>query len=353
MKLFFIVLFFAGLVFSQVDASRSLKIERTKTGEIKRESVSQTGRRVETKSVASKSVAKASEGSKLQASLIVALPSVPLRKEAKMGAPVLDRLKLGETLHLIEKTPRWYKIERLSNGEKGWVNVESVEVFKKDSLEKVFLKVANKNYKTEMKFEEALELMDFLSDAESSAKTAEVRAELEFLRLLSLRQAASFIVSEQQQKRQHKDFLKRYQSFLAYDESLSRWIVSSKFFWKLSEKYKQLPIAEKIAWEAAQNPVIGDCKEYIVCHLYRLRVTKAEYLRIYPNGDRAKDALKGIGETLESMIASGSEFRKPADITDKAEFFNLIAELRTIVSKVAFIEKEKVLRQLKQLADSL
>jgi hypothetical protein len=85
-----------------------------------------------------------------------------------------------------------------------------------------------------------------------------------------------------------------------------------------------------------------------------LRATDGEYLLLYPQGKKAADALKTVTAFLEPIVADLKDkavYNGPTDISDKAEFYRLIAELRSIVSKLPFIEKEKTLQQLNQLAE--
>ena len=111
---------------------------------------------------------------------------------------------------------------------------------------------------------------------------------------------------------------------------------------------------EKIAWEAAKNPLPGECEGYVNCYLFMLRMTDGEYLNFYPNGEHASEALRNIIQLLEP-IASDANAKKvyndPTDVSDRAEFNSLITELRVIVSRLPNTEKEKAQQQLKKIAE--
>jgi hypothetical protein len=291
--------------------------------------------------------------------LLISNVSVPLRNAPVASAGLsIALLKLGERVKLLDKKSGWYRVECQSNSKRGWIAAEEAEELNNKSAEKLYLQIANKNYTQEMSFSHASELIDFISSVVKSVKSPDTQAELELIKLLALRRAISSTPTiggsyKNKNNSPYKEFLERYKEYLVHDEPSGSYMVKSEAFWKLCEKYKDLPIADRIAWEAAQNPLPGECELYIVCNLYYFRMTVAEYLRLYPNGSKAKEALKNLSDALESIIKSRSDFQGPTDVTDKAEFFNLIAELRTIVSRLPFIEKDKVLKQLRQIADSV
>ncbi|MCS6873851.1 MAG: SH3 domain-containing protein [Pyrinomonadaceae bacterium] len=351
MKIILAIIFFEVLIFTQVSDTTNKKevlIERTKTGEVKSKKPLDTNQR-KIRNKIDKSATSISGNFPSEKTFLVSTLSAPIRKQAKTSSPIFGRFKLGEKVSLLEKKPNWSKVKSSSSEKVGWLPTEDLIELKRDSSEKIYLQIASRNYGQEMSFAKALELANFITESMTNVKTPETKAEMEFLFLLSLRKAAA----NYKQSSSPDEFPKKYTPFLVYDEISNRWLVSSESFWNLSEKYKELPIAERIAWEAAQNPLPGECEGFIVCYLYRLRVTKAEYLRLYPNGEKAKQALQDIENSLGLMISDKYIFQKPSDVTDKADFFKLIAELRTIVSRLVFIEKERVLRQLKLLADSL
>ena len=123
----------------------------------------------------------------------------------------------------------------------------------------------------------------------------------------------------------------------------------------MHKKYATVALADQIAWEAAENPLPGECEGYVNCYLFSERMTNGEYLRLHPNGKKASEALNNLTLFLGSVVddlAKKTSFNGPTDVTDRAEFNNLIAELRTIVSRLPSTEKEKTLQHLKQIAEA-
>jgi hypothetical protein len=152
----------------------------------------------------------------------------------------------------------------------------------------------------------------------------------------------------------YKTFLRAHDKEVVYSEPSGEWYVRSDLFWELHNKFTELPIAEEIAWEAAKNPIPGECEGYINCYLYLLRATDGEYLNFYPSGKYSKKALSNITNLLEPMIAdlnAKTVYTPPSDISDRAEFNRFLTELRTIISKMPDVDKAKTLRQINQLGE--
>ncbi|MGI9036003.1 MAG: hypothetical protein ACR2GD_08190, partial [Pyrinomonadaceae bacterium] len=79
-----------------------------------------------------------------------------------------------------------------------------------------------------------------------------------------------------------------------------------------------------------------------------------EYLNLHPTGKHNLEALTNLTNLLQPIVADldGKRiYNGPNDVTDRAEFNNLVAELRTIVSRLPLTEKEKTLQQLKKIAE--
>ncbi len=191
-----------------------------------------------------------------------------------------------------------------------------------------------------------------LSFAQPALQTA---ASKEFKRLVNLRTALGRIPFDRQDKEPHKSFLKRNDKDIVYSEPAGEWYVRSERFWDLYKKYKTLPIADRIAWTAAENPLPGECEGYINCYLYNIRVAEGEYLMLYPKGAYAKKAVQKTVEFLKFMaddaVSPKKNYDGPADASDRAEFTKMIKELREILSIVSQPGVAKALTQLKQIEE--
>ncbi len=193
-----------------------------------------------------------------------------------------------------------------------------------------------------MSFTVASELFGFLSNVKNT------NADLGLKRLLSLRQALKTL--SQPPSKEQKDFLKLSETSVTYSEPSGEWLVRSELFWDLHKKYKR----EDIAWEAAKNPLPGECEGYVNCYLFYAKQTDGEYLNLYPEGKNGLEALVNITNLLEPIVQdleSKSVYVGPTDVSDRAEFNQTIADLRSIISRLSYTEKEKPLQQLEKIAE--
>lgn len=288
---------------------------------------------------------------------------INVRETAKTDAEEIGQLKFGTIIKSLErttakqkvggKTDYWHKVS--VNNAQGWVFGGNLRTFDGTKRETTYKQITAEKFKiAKRNFNENSELYEFLTKAQAEIKTASIAADLGFWRLLSLRGALEQIPVEDVEKPPYKNFTDRHADNIVYSEPSARWHVRSERFWDLARKHKSLPLGEKIAWEAAQNPLPGECEGYLNCYLFAMRVTHGEYLELYPKGTHAAEALKTIGDLLKPIADDATKkevFQAPEDVSDRAEFYKSLSELRTIVSKTGFFEKENVLRQLDKIAD--
>ena len=70
---------------------------------------------------------------------------------------------------------------------------------------------------------------------------------------------------------------------------------------ELETKYHTLPIADRIAWAAAENPQPHDCEGDEVCHLFVFEGA-IKYLKLHPNGVHADEAVKSLDELVTAEV---------------------------------------------------
>ena len=92
------------------------------------------------------------------------------------------------------------------------------------------------------------------------------------------------------------------------------WLVVADRFWDLEKTYRGQEIADRIAWEASQQSLPGECEGYPPCTAYAIRVMEGEYLERYPKGDHALDALDQIVEAVEYLATADPDLVWDADI---------------------------------------
>jgi hypothetical protein len=277
--------------------------------------------------------------------VIVASVSSRIRSQASSSSAELRRVKLGTVLGVSEKKGSWSRVNYSVGGKNlsGWIPSTSVTDFDATNPDEVNSQILERYYAPEgMNFDTASELFEFLTKAKTNTADSGLK------RLMSLRQALKAL--SQSPSKEQREFLKTYDNSIIYSEPSGEWYVRSELFWDLHNKFKK----DEIAWEAARNPLAGECEGYVNCHLFYIRQTDGEYLNLYPEGKRSPEALTDISNMLEPIVADLAEksiYNGPTDVSDRAEFNKVITELRAIISKLSFVEKDKTLQQLEKIAE--
>ena len=286
--------------------------------------------------------------------IIVVATASRLRQQPSASAPQVSLVRIGKTFPIAEKNAAWYRVE-YETGKSGWISKTVVKNFDTASRDGIYREIADRYAKNKsLDFGSAAEVSDFLLTAQAFPKKDALKAELGFKRLRILVAAMKSIPFGKSDSSPYKQFLKAHDKEVVYSEPSGEWLVRSELFWDLHGRFIQLPVAEDIAWAAAKNDLPGECEGYVNCQLYALRQMEGEYLNFYPNGKYTRQALEITAASLGMMIANMNNketFTPLADISDRAEFNRFLTELRTIISKVADIDKAKPLQQIKQLGE--
>jgi hypothetical protein len=286
--------------------------------------------------------------------VIITSTASRIRQQPKTNSAQLSTVKLGKTLPVSEKTEAWYRVQ-YAEGKSGWISKTIAKDFDTDKRDEIYREIIDKySGKKTLDFATASELAEFLKIAQVMVKTDKLKADLGIKRLRFLSAALKAIPFGKGEQPPYKTFIKGHEKEVVYSDPSAQWYVRSDAFWELHNKFTALPVAEEIAWEAAQNPIPGECEGYVNCYLYLLRATDAEYLNFYPNGKYSKKALSNITNMLEPMVADingKSVYTPPTDISDRAEFNRFLTELRTIISKMPDVEKAKTLQQINLLGE--
>lgn len=292
--------------------------------------------------------------------VIVSVASARVRSQPIVSSSEIRRAKLGTLYKVLEKKDDWYKVQ-LSSSPKvltGWMADQVLNNYDAAKRDEIYSRIISRNYKdTGMSFGDASEVYEFLTKAQTEIKDPRLVVEAAFKRLLALRSALRAVPFDKNNQSPYREFLKAHSKEVVYSDPAGEWYVRSELFWNLHKKYSKTSVSEDIAWAGARNPLPGECEAYVNCELFLLRRTDGEYLNLYPNGKYADEALKNIKNLLTPITDDLTEKKNhtgPSDVSDRAEFNRLIAELRTIVSKLPFseAEKQKTIQQLNQIAEA-
>lgn len=294
--------------------------------------------------------------------LIVTAAGARLRERPETAAAEVGRLTLGSIVDEVERSAEksrvgsaeefWHLVSA-PGGARGWVFGGLVTPFDPSGRDAAYLKLANDRLANPAPtFADLSELVRFLDRAVREVKSRGTLAELELLRLGALARSLAAMPFEDLGKPPYKSWAEEREKEIVYSEPAGQWYVNSNVLWELQRKYSDLPLAERIAWEAAQSPTPGECEGYLPCHIYRESETSGRYLKLYPRGAHADEALSKLAESLghivEDLRGSSPVFEVPRE--DLPNFRESLAALRAQLAQVPAEKKARVVAQLDEIA---
>lgn len=292
--------------------------------------------------------------------------AVRLRASAGTSAAVVDTLGVGVVLDELGRSDAtqkingvdayWYKVSTPS-GEQGWIFGGFTTPVVNGKVEDALLAVARDRTDNEVElltFAEWTDLVAFLGRASAAASTPDAAAELELLRLSATQSALARVPIDQQGAPPYKPFLDSLGDSAVYSEPAGVWLVTADSYWKLRDRYAKLPIAERVAWDAANAPLPGECEGDLSCDLGAYAITDARYLELYPSGPHVDDALNLLVEMLKPVVAPGS--KEDAEVYTipteeyRADMRKDVAKVRAAVAASKGAKRDEALRLLDALS---
>lgn len=304
-------------------------------------------------------------------SRIVVASGARVRSAPNAGGGEVGRLQLGVVVRELERSGAkekvgaaedfWYRVAA-PGGVEGWVfgaltapfdEARRAAIYRKLAADRLKTKEDDDRQLTAALFAEQTDLVAFLTRAASEFKARAERGEFELLRLLALHQSLSYIPIDKQQEQPYQSWLKKYEPQIVYSEPAGQWFVRADLIWDLQKRYADLPtLGERIAWEASQIPLPGECEGYLPCYMHLYTLTEGLYLKLYPRGAHAATVLGQITDSLTEIVKSTSSPNSPYEVpaADRAEFRRTLNLLRAQISAVPNPNRARALRQLDALA---
>jgi hypothetical protein len=295
---------------------------------------------------------------------ITTVSAIRARKAPQITAEEILRLKLGAVVNAIarstnqdtvgEKTDYWYRV-KLPNGETGWLFGGLLLDYTARQRETLLRQIIEARLTAEnTEFADRQEIYNLAASSVNEAKDVSTRAEFELLKLLALANWARTFPDERRgDKSQYREWRKAHAAEVIPNEFGGGYNLRSELLWNLEARYHTLPIADRIAWAAAENPQPSDCEGDEVCHFF-LFAPAIKYLNLHPNGAHAAEALKGLDEVLTdevSKMANG----KGGDqyvVEQRTDLKKLLASARLAVAKTSAAEKTEVLKKLARITST-
>jgi len=293
-------------------------------------------------------------------SKITTVSAMRVRSGPQTTAQEVTRLKLGTVVNatarsldqdtLSGKTDYWYQVN-LPNGQSGWLFgglLLDYDANQRDQLLRQILEARLKAENTD--FTDRQEIYNLAARSITEAKNVNARAEFELLKLLALANSAAAFSNDQADKSPYREWLKAHAAEVIPNEFAGGYNMRSELLWKLEAKYHALPIADRIAWAAAENEQPHDCEGDEVCHLFVFEGA-AKYLNLHPNGAHAAEALNNFDELITDDVIKRAN-NKGGDqyaVEEQASLRKLLASLRLALVKTSAAGKSKLLKKLDRI----
>jgi hypothetical protein len=188
--------------------------------------------------------------------------------------------------------------ERLatSDGKQGWMFSPGLRPLDPSVPDDAYLAVAEERAgKKDLAFAERADLYKCLTRAAAESKDPERGGKLALARFMVLGDTLKAIGMDSE-KQPYKGFVTQFKDDVVYSEPAGEWFVQAQPVWDAEKKYHATTSGEPLAWVAAQTQQPGECEGYLGCYLAVSDLQEGEYLRRWPSGAHAADALKEYGE---------------------------------------------------------
>lgn len=293
---------------------------------------------------------------------ITSVSAMRVRKAPQTTAEEITRLKLGTVVSAVArstnqdtvagKTDYWYRVN-LPNGATGWLFgglLLDYNATQRSELTRQIIETRLKAENTD--FADRQEIYNLAASSVREAKDVNTRAEFELLKLLALANQAGTFPNNLADKSPYREWLKAHAAEVIQNEFAGGYNLRSEVLWNLETKYHSLAIADRIAWEAAENQEPSDCEGDEVCHLF-VYEGEIKYLNLHPNGMHAAEALKNLTELLTDEVINranatgGDQYA----IEERTNLKKMVASLRLAVAKTSAPEKTELLKKLQKFRD--
>ena len=291
---------------------------------------------------------------------ITTVSAIRMRKTPQVSAEEILRLKLGTVVSAVArstnqetvggKTDYWYRVN-LPGGQTGWLFgglLLDYTVQQRQALVRQIIEARLKAENTD--FFDRQEIYNLAASSIIEAKDVNTRAEFELLKLLTLANWAVTVPDHLRDKSPYRGWLRTHKAAVILNEFGGSYNLNTDLLWNLEKKYHSLPISDRIAWEAAQNPQPSDCEGDEVCHFFRIE-PEIKYLSLHPNGAHASEAIKDLTEAITDDVINRANAKggDQYEVEEQTALRKSFASLRLALAKTSAQEKTGLLKKLERL----
>ena len=289
---------------------------------------------------------------------ITTVSAMRARRAPQITAEEITRLKLGTVVNAVarstnqdtvgDKTDYWYRVN-LPNAQTGWLFGGLLLDYDANRHVRLIKQIIEERLKAENTgFSDRQEIYNLAASSAIQAKDVNTRAEFELLKLLALANWAETVPNRDgTDKPPYREWYRVHGAQVTPNEFAGGHNLRSEVLWNLEAKYHNLPIADRIAWAAAENAFPHDCEGDEVCHLFIFEGA-VKYLNLHPKGAHVSEALKSLDELLtDDVIKRAND--KGGDqyaVEERTNLRKLFSSIRTALAKISAPEKAEVVKKL-------
>lgn len=291
---------------------------------------------------------------------ITTVSAMRVRKGPQATADEVLRLKLGTVVNAVArstnqdsiggKTDYWYRVN-LPNGQTGWLFGGLLLDYDARNREQLLRRIIEARLEAESTdFSDRQEIYNLAASSIRESKDVNTRAEFELLKLMALANAAGAFPDNLRDRSPYREWAKAHAAEVEHNEFAGGYNLRAELVWDLEAKYHTLPIADRIAWQAAQTLPPSDCEGDEVCHFF-LYEGEIKYLSLQPTGAHAAEALKNLNDALSDEIIKAAT-EKGGDkyaVEQRTYLRKLLASLRLAAAQTNGPEKAELLKKLTRI----
>jgi hypothetical protein len=261
---------------------------------------------------------------------MIAAANVTVRQTPSPQAPVVAQLPLGTEVAEAgdaDADKTWVRI-LTPDGKDGWVLANltrPIDPFWKWQTQEAL--IAERLARKGDGFRALVELVSFIERIADTFTDPDARARMDLYRLKALQQALSAIPISHDKRDPYASWLNRYTTWISYSEPGGRWLVANDAIWKVHDARVNTAAADEIAWLSVTVGLGGECEGYVPCYVEWRNRLQGEYLRRYPRGAHAAEAVAAIGQTAALLNAS-------ARLPNSAYSFDAKADCKPLVESL-------------------
>jgi hypothetical protein len=277
---------------------------------------------------------------------VTSAATVRLRAAPSLDAAVLAELPLGTMLadtgasRADEGT--WREV-RTPDGSTGWVSVELTRPVPVDARLAVFEDVIRGRLAREGDGPPSwFQLIDFVERTAAEVEGREDTARFAWYRLRALKGAAWSLPLAYFREQPHQAWVDANAPLVRYFELGGYYGLDHAAVVTEHDRHAGTRAADDIMWLAATGGIGGECEGWVPCYLNVALMLEGGYLRRYPAGRHAAEAVRRIAERTAEL--DGDPYEMPPG--DCPELLQSAESLRRLVSAAAAPGRERALAAL-------